>query len=359
MSKRIVASAFFVLASFQAQAAERPPQFVAMAFDNCTELERWKELSDFAAAMNEGGDRLHFTFFVSGSNFIADDDRNSYASPLGRGLSRIGFGGSAEDVARRIEFASDLVRRGHEIASHAVGHFNGAGWPAETWRQEFRAFERVLGAAKRLDGAGHFPLRAAGFRAPYLAASADLYPVLREFGFRYDTSGSGEPNAWPQKIGGIWRFNLARLRLHRSTRATLSMDYNFFVLQSRAVDDPRHYELFRDQILQTYLDYFRANYHGNRAPLHIGHHFFDYQGGAYKEALKSFAREVCGLAEVRCVTYSALADFLDAQSEETLAAFQKGDFPHYAEARAEAALAHDASRRDAARLPPEDGAFAR
>jgi len=31
---------------------DRPPQFIVMAFDNCTELERWQELTDFAAEMN-------------------------------------------------------------------------------------------------------------------------------------------------------------------------------------------------------------------------------------------------------------------------------------------------------------------
>src|SRR5262249_44821670 len=28
---------------------DRPPQVVVMAFDNCTELERWQELTDFAS----------------------------------------------------------------------------------------------------------------------------------------------------------------------------------------------------------------------------------------------------------------------------------------------------------------------
>ena len=28
----------------------RPPQFVMLAFDNCTELTRWQDLTDFAAA---------------------------------------------------------------------------------------------------------------------------------------------------------------------------------------------------------------------------------------------------------------------------------------------------------------------
>jgi hypothetical protein len=104
------------------------------------------------------------------------------------------------------------------------------------------------------------------------------------------------------------------------------MDYNFFVAQSRAATDPRRYETAREQTLQTYLAYFKANYTGNRAPLHIGHHFSGYQGGAYNEALKSFARAVCGLPEVRCVTYAKLAEFMDRQNADTLAAYRKGDF---------------------------------
>ena len=67
-------------------------------------------------------------------------------------------------------------------------------------------------------------------------------------------------------------------------------------------------------------------YTGNRAPLHIGHHFMNYGGGAYNEALKAFASAVCGLPEVRCVTYAQLADFMDQQNAETLAAYRKGDF---------------------------------
>src|SRR5262249_47342903 len=105
------------------------------------------------------------------------------------------------------------------------------------------------------------------------------------------------------------------------------MDYNFFVAQSRAANDPRRQALYREQMLATYLDYFRANYAGGRAPLHIGHHFFAYQGGVYNEALKTFARTVCGLPEVRCTTYERLADFMDGLSAETLAAYRNGDFP--------------------------------
>lgn len=329
---------FFGLVSPARAEVDRPPQFVAIAFDNCTELERWQELSDFAAEMNKDGDRLHFTFFVSAVNFIANQNRNVYEGPRQpRGASSINFGGSPDDVKRRVDYVNALQAGGHEIASHAVGHFNGSAWSQGEWDREFRSFESVLSNIAQNNGfdAGtklNFPVSdIIGFRAPYLATSTGLYAVLKDRKFRYDTSGNSAADAWPEKIDGIWRFNLARLKLANSSRATLSMDYNFFVAQSRAKPDPRRYAFFRDQIVQTYLDYFRASYTGNRAPLHIGHHFFDYQGGAYKDALKTFARTVCGLPEVRCVTYRALADVMDRLSPEMLADYRKGLFARAAE----------------------------
>jgi hypothetical protein len=116
------------------------------------------------------------------------------------------------------------------------------------------------------------------------------------------------------------------------------MDYNFIVAQSGGRADPRRAEAFKEQMLATYLDYFRKSYTGNRAPLHIGHHFEAYQGGVYHEALKEFARRVCGLPEVKCAAYSELADYMDRQAPQALAAYQRGDFPHAAPPIAVAAL---------------------
>jgi peptidoglycan/xylan/chitin deacetylase (PgdA/CDA1 family) len=316
----------------------RPPQFIAMAFDNCTELERWRELSDFAAEMNRDGDRVHFTFFVSAVNFVAQQNRHVYEGPRQpRGYSRINFGGTPDDVRRRVDYVNALHASGHEIASHAVGHFDGRSWSQSEWEREFRSFETVLANIAQNNGLDAdvklaFPVsNVVGFRAPYLATSGGLYAVLKDRKFRYDTSDDSAADAWPEKIDGVWRFNLARLKLANSSRSTLSMDYNFFVAQSGAKTDLRRFAFFRDQILQTYVNYFRTNYTGNRAPLHIGHHFFDYQGGAYKEALKTFARSVCGLPEVRCVTYKALADFMDGLGADTLADYRKGLFARAAE----------------------------
>ena len=309
---------------------DRPPQFVVMAFDNCTELERWQEMTDFAAEMNKDGDHVHFTFFVSGSNFLADANRTLYEGPHARrGYSRINFGGSQEDVRRRVAYVNELYHSDHEIASHAVGHFNGAGWSVGDWDHEFRSWNEIVDKVGPNNGLAETKLNFAardviGFRAPYLAKGAGLYGALRNHGFRYDTSGVGYADAWPEKIDGVWRFNLAMLKIQG--RNTLSMDYNLFMAQSRGSTDPARYQVAREQSLQTYLAYFKAGYTGNRAPLHIGHHFFNYQLGAYNDALKSLARAVCGLPEVRCATYAKLADFMDSQNAETLAAYRKGDF---------------------------------
>jgi peptidoglycan/xylan/chitin deacetylase (PgdA/CDA1 family) len=317
-----------------ADAADRPPQFVAIAFDNCTELERWQELSDFSRAL---GDRAHFTFFVSGINYLSNDKHNAYEGPhQRRGFSNISFGGTPADVEKRVAFINDMHAHGHEIASHAVGHFDGRSWSAADWRQEFASYAELADNLARINGLPDtvklaFPASAiAGFRAPYLSTSAGLYEALRQGGFRYDTSRTGEPSLWPEKKDGLWRFNLGELKLHRSNRHTLSMDYNFFIVQSFGLDHSTTRAQHRDEMLETYVDYFKANYSGNRAPIHIGHHFFNYHGGAYNEALYAFARAVCGLPEVRCVSYVELADFMDKLDPATLEAYRKGDFEHRA-----------------------------
>ncbi len=322
---------------------ERPPQFVAIAFDNCTELERWKEWTDFTQEMNQDGDHLHLTFFVSGVNFLADENKQAYRGPHRHkpGTSNIDFGGSPEEVSERVAYINGLHNSGNEIGSHTVGHFDGGNdeggenWSAADWRQEFSSYDDLftnLATHNGLPGVKfNFKIdEVRGFRAPYLSTNPGLYEILKENRFRYDTSRDGDWNAWPIKQDGMRLFKLADLKLHGSKKPTLSMDYNFFMAQSKAKDDPPNYARYREQMLQTYLDYFRENYTGNRAPIHIGHHFYDYQGGAYRQALKAFARAVCRLPEVRCVSYAQLADYLDeAERNGTLPALSSGEFPHY------------------------------
>jgi hypothetical protein len=236
-------------------------------------------------------------------------------------------------------FINRLHATGSEIGSHTVGHFDGGEerWTADDWRNELLSYKKIflnVGATNGLPSDTKLDFAfddIVGFRAPYLSTTPGLYTVLGENKFRYDTSSDDEPSAWPKKKDGIWRFNLADLRIAGTGRKTLSMDYNFYAVQSHAQEDPDNYDLYRQQMFDTYVAYFKANYTGNRAPINIGHHFAPYQGGVYHQALQAFARSVCGLPEVRCVTYRQLADFMDELSETTLAAYQSGDFPHAAD----------------------------
>jgi hypothetical protein len=80
-------------------------------------------------------------------------------------------------------------------------------------------------------------------------------------------------------------------------------------------------------MIDTYRKYFADNYYGNRAPVHIGHHFSKWNGGAYWNAMKTFAKEVCAKPEVKCVTYKELAAFLETRTPDQLKDYKNGAFP--------------------------------
>jgi hypothetical protein len=322
-------------------AVDRPQQFVMMAFDNCTELERWVEWTNFI----KQNPQVRFTFFVSGVNFLADDKAKLYQGPKHNpGQSNIDFGGSPEDVEKRVGYINALYNKGqggNDFGSHTVGHFDGGedNWSAADWAAEFKSYGDLLDNIAKNNGLAstvkldYRDSDIKGFRAPYLSTNSGLDPTLQADKFRYDTSLTGEITDWPAKDkGGVWHFNLVSLTVPGHKQRPLSMDYNFYAVQSpiehgEPVDaDPKDWPRLRQEMFDAYLAYFKTNYEGNRAPLHIGHHFFDYQGGIYKQALMAFAKVVCTVPEVQCVAYSKLADFLDAHDAATLKAYQNGDF---------------------------------
>jgi hypothetical protein len=133
------------------------------------------------------------------------------------------------------------------------------------------------------------------------------------------------------------------------------MDYNFYVAQTAAKPDPAHSAIYEQQMLDTYLRYFQASYEGNRAPIHIGHHFSTWNGGAYWRALQRFAATVCGMPEVKCVTYRELSDFMDSVSPEIVAAYRKGDFEKAVPSRPKLAQGKQGRERESAHLlSPEE-----
>ncbi|VXD13638.1 conserved exported hypothetical protein [Planktothrix serta PCC 8927] len=310
----------------------RPPQFVLLAFDGSYSLDAWKKSRNFTQSLAKKNILAHFTYFISGVYFVNNEKRNLYKPPGGKGQGRsaIGWGGTPQEINPRLEQLNKAYQEGHEIGSHAVGHFDGSRWSETDWTREFEYFDRFIFDVYKINnlkGSLAFDRSAIqGFRAPELGQSPGLYKTLKKEGFRYDTSKVAAANYWPKLENGVWNFPLASLTTAMTRKNVLSMDYNFYYAHSKAKPNSSHAQRYEEDMFQTYLKYFQSNYSGNRAPVHIGHHFSAWNQGAYWNALFRFAEAVCGKPEVRCVTYSVLADFMDLQTPEQIAIYQKGAF---------------------------------
>jgi peptidoglycan/xylan/chitin deacetylase (PgdA/CDA1 family) len=306
----------------------RPPQFVILAFDGSYNNAFWEESLKFAR-----DNRLKFTYFISGVYFIPNASKSGYIAPhgLGAGKSAIGFGGTVDEINVGYGWLKRAHDEGNEIASHANGHFDGSRWTEADWNSEFDQFDKIIfqGIGVRPPALGFGPRDVVGFRAPQLGHSPGLFKTLPNKRYTYDTSKSTAANYWPEKKDGTWNFPLAQLRIVGSGKATLSMDYNFYIADSRGNPNPAGKETYKKQMIDTYMKYFEANYFGNRAPIHIGHHFSKWNGGAYWEAMQAFAKRVCGQAEVKCVTYKDLVRFME-ENASSRADLQAGNFPKMA-----------------------------
>ncbi len=306
----------------------RPPQFVILAFDGSSSLPFWNESRAFAKE-----NKVKFTYFISGVYFVPDAAKREYLAPKnGAGRSAIGFGSDVATINQRFRQVQLAHDEGNEIASHANGHFDGTSWSQADWKSEFDQFDKLIfqGVGGVRPGLTFNPLDSVGFRAPQLGHRTEmLYPVMAAHNYEYDTSKSAAANYWPQQISGVWNFPLAQLRIVGSGKRTLSMDYNFYVADSGGTANSANKETYKRQMIDTYQAYFEGNYFGNRAPVHIGHHFSKWNGGAYWEAMQTFAKRVCGLPEVKCGTYKELLAFVK-ENRSKIADYQAGSFPKMA-----------------------------
>ncbi len=332
--KLLVAGIFLI--NLTALAQSRPPQFVILAFDGSKSLGMWSETIDFASeARKKLKQDLKFTYFISGVYFLANEYRNHYEEPThGSGSSAIGFGGSKDDVVSRVRKINMATDDAHEIASHANGHYDGTAWSEDNWNSEFDQFTDLVfnfsinNVLEVFDAIKIKSEQILGFRAPLLGTNKELWTAQQSHGILYDTSLINKMDYWPRKNShGIWNFPLASVVIAGSGKKTISMDYNFYYAQSQAAEaDEDLLPGYQQEMYDTYMNYFLNNYNGNRAPLNIGHHFSKWNKGIYWQALKDFAMDVCGLPEVRCVTYTELMDYMNGLKDETIDAYQAGQF---------------------------------
>jgi hypothetical protein len=330
---------------------ERPTQYVILAFDGSKNLSFWNDSLNWADGMktDQGKKPLRFTYFINPGYYVEYANKKVYSTPqLNKSLTCIGWSAPADSTKERLRLTNLAFQKGHEIASHAVAHCDQTGkdrgdpmygkpWSEADWGSEFDQFNKIFFNAAEINKIKEPPAMLitqndiVGFRAPKLAYTDGLWPTLKRFNFRYDTSKSTDPTYWPQKMSwGGWNFPLARIKIAGTAKTTLSMDYNWVVYHSGGSSKPgltaADREFFRKQMYDSYMFYFKKNYFGGRAPIHIGHHFSQWNDGAYWSAMKDFANEVCNRKEVLCVTYKEYADYLDGLPSDIYEGYRQGRF---------------------------------
>ncbi|MCF3642361.1 polysaccharide deacetylase [Rhizobium sp. TRM95111] len=286
----------------------REKQLVVVSFDGAHDNRLWEKSR--ALARRTGA---HFTYFLSCTFLFTKDERASYQAPQQkRGRSNVGFGQTQEEVVTLLGEIWLAHLEGHDIGSHACGHFDGGRWSAADWSAEFAFFNDALRQAWQKAGVGErepagwqdFASKdIKGFRAPYLSAGSGLVAALKRHGFVYDASLVSKGPSLPRETDGLMRFALPLIPEGDAGRPVIAMDYNLFVRHSMGVENSKKSAAFEERALKAYRSAFKRQYDGERIPLQLGFHFVEMNGGAYWRALDRFLTEVCTEPDVACVSH--------------------------------------------------------
>lgn len=300
-------------------------QLVIASFDGAHDNLLWEKSR--AMAKRTGA---HFTYFLSCTFLFPKDERARYEAPHEkRGRSNVGFSPDREDTILRLGEIWLAKLEGHDIGSHACGHFDGSKWSAEDWKAEFTFFHETLKNAWQNAGVGErepadwqrfVKEDIKGFRAPYLSAGSGLIKALEAHGFTYDASLVSKGPAMPVASGEIARFALPLVPEGVARRPVIAMDYNLYVRHSKGKEAPEKSAAFEESTLQAYRDAFTKQYDGERIPLQLGFHFVEMNAGAYWRALDRFLTEICGKQDVACVSYAEAMDILAKEKKAAGAA---------------------------------------
>ena len=313
------------LADEPSQGTSKPEQLVVVSFDGAHDNKLWEKSR--AMAKRTGA---HFSYFLSCTFLMTTENRKGYQAPHEkRGKSNIGFAPDNADVITRLDQIWLARGEGHDIGSHACGHFDGAKWSAEDWAQEFDFFRNTLrdawqnaGVPERepVEWRDFAEKEIAGFRAPYLSTGPGLGKALRAFGFRYDASQVSKEPALPADADGLLHFALPLIPEGPSAKPVVAMDYNLFVRHSRASEDAANSAAYERRTLAAFRAAFEKQYSGKRIPLQLGFHFVEMNGGAYWRALDRFLTETCAKPDVSCVSHREAIDRLAERAKATEAA---------------------------------------
>ncbi|MFD7082199.1 hypothetical protein [Streptomyces sp. NPDC059918] len=309
---------------------EAPPQFVVLSWDGAGEIGATGLFARFLRLAREHGAAM--TFFLSGIYLLPESRKELYRPPRNPvGASDIGYL-KDENIRATLTRLREAWTDGHEIGTHFNGHFcAGSGsvarWSTRDWHDEIdQAMSFVTNWRTNTGFSDLEPLpfdyrkELVGGRTPCLLGQEDLLPAARERGWRYDASSPGGLQQWPAKKAGLWDLPLQSIPFPGRSFEVLSMDYNIMANQSKnsTRGAPASYPGWRTQATGAYLAGFRRAYENNRAPLFIGNHFEQWNGGIYMDAVENALTSMAGTKDVRLVSFRQLADWLDAQDPEVL-----------------------------------------
>ncbi|MQY10422.1 hypothetical protein SRB5_05300 [Streptomyces sp. RB5] len=298
---------------------QKPPQFVVFSWDGAGE-----DGSGLFRHFREVGKKYDatMTYFLSGLYVLPESRRGDYHAPGHEaGASDIGFLNDLH-VRQTIEQVRAAWLDGSEIGTHFNGHFcgptGGDSWSVADWKSEIDQAKRFVKTWKTTTGltrAAPLPFdydkELVGARTPCLEGRDNLVKAAGELGWRYDTSGVNL-QVWPRKEHGVWDLSMQTVPFPGSDLEELTMDYNYSV-NPRVTPATAENQMYRSLMMG-----FDRSYAGNRAPLIIGNHFEQWGGGAYMRAVEHTIKTLCPRADVHCVSFRQLADWLDAQDPQVL-----------------------------------------
>ncbi|MFJ3951331.1 hypothetical protein SLV14_004200 [Streptomyces sp. Je 1-4] len=315
---------------------QKPPQFVVFSWDGAAEVgnglfPRFRKLArDHNASM---------TFFLSGLYLLPESKKRLYRPPNNPvGAADIDYL-TDDHIKETLKNLRAAWLEGHEIGTHFNGHFCGgtgsvANWTPAQWDSEIeQAMDFVTKWRTNTGFTDLEPLpfdyskELVGARTPCLLGQENLLPTARKRGWRYDASSPGGLQVWPTKKQGIWDFPLQSIPFGNLPSGVLSMDYNMLYNQSKnsTKGPPANYPGWRKQAADAYIAGFQRAYETNRAPLFVGNHFEQWNGGIYMDAVEEAIKHIADEKhkDVRMVSFRQLCDWLDAQDPQVLAGLRQ------------------------------------
>ncbi len=320
----------------------RPPMFVVVSFDGVADqslLAHWEEVTKKAPA--------HMSLFLSGVYLLGAENKDAYHGPRHEaGESGINFApvppgkNTTDFLTETVDGLKQAQIDGHELGTHYGGHWCGPSgvdsWNRADWANELNQFDNLmnnLDANNKLTTPLGTPFvrPSIGSRTPCLEGNLEsLYPVIKARGYRYDASGRRTLTEWPKDKSSLWQYGFPTVTIEGVSRPMLTVDFSLRenMDPKKDADDAKAKDISR-RVYEGYKKGFDSLYYGNRAPFEVSNHFVHFTKEAFNQAVEKLLLEVCPMAEVQCVNYRELTDWMDAH-KGSISGFETGSFPKLA-----------------------------